>query len=59
MIASVLDETTEEGNYRSVPFTVESDKANYNVDIGFVCRKDGVYPAGTGEGKKQIWKRSE
>ncbi len=59
MIASVLDETTEEGTYRSVPFTVESDKANYNVDIGFVCRKDGVYPAGTGEGKKQIWKRSE
>ena len=59
MIASVLEETTESGTCRSVEFTVESDKANYNVDIGFICRKDGVYPPGTGEGKKQIWKRSE
>ena len=59
MIASVLEETTENGTCRSVEFTVESDKANYNVDIGFICRKEGVYPPGTGEGKKQIWKRSE
>ena len=59
IIASVLDETTENGMYRSVVFTVTSDNANYNVDIGFVCLRDGVYPAGTGEGKKQIWKRSE
>ena len=59
IIASVLDETTENGTYRSVVFTVASDNANYNVDIGFVCLRDGVYPAGTGEGKKQIWKRPE
>jgi len=54
IIASVLEET-EDTTSESVEFQVESDKANYNVDIGFVCRKDGVWPAGTGEGKTQDW----
>ena len=56
MIASVLEETTEGDTYQSAVFTVVSDKANYNVDIGFICRQEGVYPAGVGEGKKQTWK---
>ena len=54
MIASVLEET-EEDICQSVEFQVESDKANSNVDLGFVCRQDGVMPAGIGEEKKQNW----
>ena len=54
MIASVLEEDDRE-ICESVEIQVESDKANYNADIGFVCRKNGVYPAGVGEGKKQKW----
>ena len=54
IIASVLDEDGTD-TWESVEIQVESDKANYNADIGFVCRKDGVIPAGVGEGKKQIW----
>lgn len=54
LIASVLEETDEE-ICESVEFQVESDKANYNVDLGFVCRTEGVIPAGTGEGKTQNW----
>jgi len=41
--------------YESAEVQVESDKANYNADIGFVSKKDGVVPPGTGEGKKQVW----
>ena len=54
MIASVLEEDDRE-ICESAEIQVESDKANYNADIGFVCRKNGVYPAGVGEGKKQTW----
>ena len=39
----------------SVEIQVESDKANYNADIGFVSKQSGVVPPGTGEGKKQVW----
>lgn len=54
MICSVLEET-EESECKSAEFMVESDKANYNADLGFVLRRDGVYPAGIGEGKTQKW----
>ncbi len=54
LIASVLEETDDTVSY-SVEFLVESDRANYNVDLGFVCRKDGILPAGIGEGKTQDW----
>lgn len=54
MIASVLEETDDE-ICESVAVEVESDKANYNADLGFVCRRDGVFPAGTGEGETQDW----
>ena len=55
LIASVLNETDDQ-TCTSIEFQVESDKANYNVDLGFVCRRDGVLPPGAGEGKKQLWK---
>ena len=54
MIASVLKETDGQ-TCESAEIQVESDKANYNADIGFVCRRSGVMPAGVGEGKKQDW----
>ena len=54
MIASVLEES-EESTAFSVPVTVESNRSQYNADLGFVCRKDGVLPAGAGEGETQDW----
>ena len=57
MIASVLLET-DASVCESAEFPVESDKANYNVDLGFVCRQNGVLPAGVGEGKQQKWNGS-
>jgi len=54
MIASVLEEA-EDNICVSVPVEVESDKANYNADLGFVCRKPDVLPDGIGEGKTQDW----
>ena len=54
LIASVLEEEGS-GIYESVEIQVESDKANYNADIGFICKQDGVLPPGTGEGKRQLW----
>ena len=57
MIASILEETDGE-TCTCVEFQVQSDKANYNSDLGFVCRRNGVMPAGVGEGKKQKWKNA-
>ena len=57
MIASALEQT-EKAVCVTGEFPVVSDKANYNVDLGFVVRRDGVMPAGIGEGKTQKWKNS-
>ena len=57
MIASMLEET-EKAVCETGEFQVQSDKANYNIDLGFVCRREGVLPFGVGEGKKQIWTNS-
>ena len=54
MIASVLEES-EEGIVFSVPLTVESNRNQYDADLGFVCRRDGVLPAGAGQGMIQDW----
>ena len=54
LIASVLEETNE-AVCESIEIQVESDKANYNTDLGFVCRRAGELPPGIGEGKKQKW----
>ena len=54
MIASVLEET--DGDVcRSAEVTVESDRTNYNADLGFVLRNKDVYPEGYGRGKTQNW----
>ena len=34
---------------------VESNAANRNVDMGFVLREEGVYPAGIGDAPTQDW----
>ena len=54
MIASVLEESDAESCV-SAEIQVESDKANYNADLGFVDRQKGVNPPGINEGKKQNW----
>ena len=56
MIASALEET--DGATCCVPeVIVESSLPNYNVDLGFLLRREDAYPQGYGEGKTQIWTR--
>ena len=54
MIASVLREDDGE-TVESYPVTVVSNRNQYDADLGFVCRQDGVLPAGAGEGTAQEW----
>ena len=54
MIGSVLLET-EEASALSEELTVVSDRANYNADLGFACRREGVLPAGAGNAPRQDW----
>lgn len=54
LISSVLEET-DDTTCLSIELTVESGRANYNADLGFICRKAGVLPAGVGMGKTQDW----
>ena len=56
IISSVLEET-DDTECVSGPVQVESDRANYNADMGFVCRKPGVTPPGYGEGETQDWSK--
>ncbi len=53
-IVSVLQE-----NGMSIPVAVESNKANYAADLGFVLLEEGKYPAGYGEGATQNWKKKK
>ena len=39
----------------SVELTVESNKNQYNADLGFVCREEGVLPENAGIGEIQDW----
>ena len=41
----------------TIPVKVESNKANYAADLGFVLVEEGKLPAGYGEGATQIWKK--
>ena len=41
----------------TIPVTVESNKANYAADLGFVLIEEGKLPAGYGEGATQKWKK--
>ena len=54
LISSVLEESEDDIVF-SVPVTVESNREEYDADLGFVCRKNGVLPAGAGEGAIQDW----
>ena len=56
IIASALEETDGDVCYTG-EITVESDRANYNVDLGFVSRRKGVLPDGYGQGKTQNWQK--
>ncbi len=52
-ISSVLQE-----NGTSLTVVVESNKANYAADLGFILVEEGKLPAGYGEGETQNWKKS-
>ena len=54
LIVSVLEETDGSVCW-AYDIAVESNRPNYNADLGFVLRKDGVFPAGYGEGARQKW----
>ena len=54
IIASVLEEA-DGSVFDSVELPVESDRANYNADLGFVLRTEGVLPEGLWQGKTQDW----
>ena len=41
----------------TIPVKVESNKANYAADLGFVLVEEGKLPAGYGEGETQKWKK--
>ncbi|MBR3099985.1 MAG: carboxypeptidase regulatory-like domain-containing protein [Clostridia bacterium] len=56
LIVSSLEETDEEVCYTG-KITVQSDKTDFNHDLGFVCRKPGVLPGGLNEGATQDWSK--
>ena len=56
IIASVLEES-EDSTALSVPVTVESNRAMFDADLGFVCRQPGVLPAGAGAGRTMDWSK--
>ena len=58
IISSVLEETDDDVSVTG-EIQVESDRANYNVDLGFVCRREGVRPSGYGEGETQNWSKQQ
>ena len=41
----------------TIPVTVESNKANYAADLGFMLIEESKLPAGYGEGETQKWKK--
>ena len=54
IIASVTDEE-DQSPAISLELTVESNKNQYDADLGFVCREEGVLPSGAGIGETQDW----
>ena len=54
LIASVLLEGGE-ATFLSANLPVESDRANYNADLGFVPRNPDVLPPGLWQGATQDW----
>ena len=56
-LTSVLEETEDTVCLSSL-VTVTSAKNNYQADMGFVLRMDGVYPEGFGEAETQDWTKT-
>ncbi len=54
LIESSVNETEEAVSYTD-EIAVQSDVINYNIDLGYVCRTPGVYPAGYGQGAVMDW----
>ena len=56
LIVSSVNETEDEVCFTD-QIAVQSDVTDFNVDLGFVLRQAGVYPAGYGEGETMDWSR--
>ena len=56
-LTSVLEETEDTVCLSSL-VTVTSAKNNYQADMGFVLRTNGVYPEGFGEAETQDWTKT-
>ena len=54
LISSSLIETEEKTSWTE-ELAVQSDYADFNVDLGFVLRRKDVYPAGYGEQETMDW----
>ncbi len=54
LIESSVNETEGAVSYTD-EIAVQSDVINYNIDLGYVCRTPGVYPAGYGQGETMDW----
>ena len=57
LIVSSLVETEDAEAYTE-PFTVASDSTDFNIDLGYVLRKKGAYPAGYGEQETMDWSKA-
>ena len=57
LIVSALKETEDAEAYTE-PFTVASDSTNFNIDLGYVLRRKGSYPAGYGEQETMDWSKA-
>ena len=57
LISSSLTET-ENSTAETEAFSVASDSVNFNIDLGFVLRENGVYPPGYGEQETMDWSKT-
>ena len=57
LIVSSLLETEDQTAYTET-FAVASDSTDFNIDLGYVLRNPGVYPAGYGERDTMDWSRA-
>ena len=57
LIVSSLNETGDV-TATTDEFAVASDSTNFNIDLGYVMRNNGVYPPGYGEQETMDWSRA-
>ncbi|MBQ9210568.1 MAG: carboxypeptidase regulatory-like domain-containing protein [Clostridia bacterium] len=56
IVSSLLE--SEDSVAHTDAFAVASDSTNFNIDLGFVLRNEGDYPAGYGQQDTQDWSKA-